>query len=234
MTVVDPSGRSDIEGEIIRGRIVKEKHQDAEKFKTGNVASEAPAATTQTPTSASDYDYYEEENADYDWSKDYYKYKNYARHYMYSDLFTPEFPLENGGLCSNNTKIFVFVNSRVKNTDTRNAIRKSYLKKLAKQKIPYAFLISRPANKSSMLKLEEENRRFKDLVIVGSDEDYRNLTLKTGCMMRWVGRHCPADAYVAKVDDDVYVNVPRFLKVLQRKRQKTVFGQVSYTYFIRY
>ncbi|XP_047487026.1 beta-1,3-galactosyltransferase 1-like [Penaeus chinensis] len=225
MTVHEPPRRPDTKDEVVRGGNAKEKRSVKERFETGNGGFGA-SSSTQTPSSESDYDYYEDESADYNWSKDYYKYKHYARHYMYSDLFTSDFPIENGGLCPNSTRIFVFVNSRVDNTDTRSAIRKSYLKIFAKQKIPYAFLISKPSSKSAMIKLEEENRRFNDLVVVGSLEDYTNLTLKTGLMMRWVGRHCPADAYVAKVDDDVYVNVPRFLKVLEKKRQNTVLGQI--------
>lgn len=221
----DPPGRSNPEDGTDRGGNAEEKRAGEDSFEAGNGDF---GASSPTPGSESDYDdYYEDESADYNWSEDYYKYKQFARHYMYSDLFTSEFPLENGGLCPNNTRIFVFVNSRVESTETRNSIRKSYLKILAKQKIPYAFLISKPSSKLAMIKLEEENRRFNDLVVVGSLEDYANLTLKTGHMIRWVGRHCPAHAYVAKVDDDVYVNVPKFLKVLEKNRQKTVLGHVS-------
>ncbi|XP_045611401.2 UDP-GalNAc:beta-1,3-N-acetylgalactosaminyltransferase 1-like [Procambarus clarkii] len=169
----------------------------------------------------------EEGSLDYDWHADNYKkYNNYVKHVLFSDIYKPRYVIENSKICKGNSKIFVFINSRVNNTNTRQVIRETYLKQFMKRKIPYGFLISMPEGKLAMRSIETENARFQDLVVVGSPESYTQLTLKTAHMLQWAATNCPHTTYVAKVDDDVYVNVKKFLKVLDAPRNFTILGKV--------
>lgn len=45
-------------------------------------------------------------------------------------------------------------------------------------------------------------------------ESYLNLTLKTLRMLKWVNSNCPDVRYLAKIDDDVHLNMPKFLRFL--------------------
>nr|XP_053642923.1 beta-1,3-galactosyltransferase 1-like [Cherax quadricarinatus] len=174
--------------------------------------------------------YGEEQDFVYDWYEDNYKkYKNYVKHNLFSDLYNPRYIIENTGLCKRNSKIFVFINSRVTNTNARQAIRDTYLRELIKGKISYGFLISNPEEDLAMQALQAENSKFGDVIVVGSQESYPNLTLKTAHMMHWTLTNCPDITYIAKVDDDVYVNVARFLRVLNVARTHTIIGKVCST-----
>ncbi|KAG7158211.1 N-acetyllactosaminide beta-1,3-N-acetylglucosaminyltransferase 2-like [Homarus americanus] len=181
-----------------------------------------------------DIDYYddddddaEQKNIDYNWYEDNYKkYKGYVKHIMFSDLYQPGYVIENGGLCKENSQIFVFINSRVNNTYNRHKIRETYLKKLIEHTIPYGFLISKPEGKIAMQLLKAENDKFGDVVVTGSEESYFNLTLKTAHLLHWAATNCLSSTYIVKVDDDVYVNVEMLLHVLSVPRNYTILGKV--------
>ncbi|KAK3888966.1 hypothetical protein Pcinc_007006 [Petrolisthes cinctipes] len=178
------------------------------------------------------YDYYDDEGDD-SWQKqdDYQKYgESFARHALFSDLHKPGFLVENGHLCRSSSdkkpiRVFVFINSRVHSSGSRQAIRSSYVSDLKLQGVPHAFLLSKPENQSTLTSVLQENALHGDLIVTTTPESYRNLTLKTAHMLEWTARHCNSH-YVAKVDDDVYLNVTAFLRTLTPYRTHTILGKV--------
>ncbi|XP_071540389.1 lactosylceramide 1,3-N-acetyl-beta-D-glucosaminyltransferase-like [Panulirus ornatus] len=166
-------------------------------------------------------------NLDYDWEEDNYKkYEHYVKHTLFSDVYRPQFLVENHGLCSSESKVFVFINTRVNNSVARRAIRENYLKDFVDYGIPYGFLISSPEGKLAMQAITEENDKFKDLIVLDSKEMYDHLTLKTAHLLHWASHNCPDASYIVKLDDDVYVNVARLLQVLDTPRDHTILGKV--------
>ena len=64
--------------------------------------------------------------------------------------------------------------------------------------------------------LQLESMQFGDLVQwEGLQEDYSHLTYKVLLGLRWVRQFCSSAGFVAKVDDDTFVHVPRLFKYLQ-------------------
>jgi len=63
-------------------------------------------------------------------------------------------------------------------------------------------------------KLYSEAKTNGDLVHDNFKESYLNLTVKTLRMLKWVGQHCDNVRYLVKLDDDVYLNVPKLLGFL--------------------
>eukprot|EP00729_Bicosta_minor_P013168 gene13168-22845_t len=75
----------------------------------------------------------------------------------------------------------------------------------------------------------EENDKFRDIVFLdGVSDAYADLTIKVRHALKWVSEHNRA-LYVAKVDDDTYVNVDRFLAtLLMHKPENLYFGFSMY------
>lgn len=73
----------------------------------------------------------------------------------------------------------------------------------------------------------KESKMWGDLVVAFSKEAYPLLTVKSAHLLHWVATNCPGTAYIVKVDDDVYVNMDKLLRLLDTPRNSTVLGKVS-------
>uniref|UniRef100_A0A8C8VNL5 Hexosyltransferase n=1 Tax=Pelusios castaneus TaxID=367368 RepID=A0A8C8VNL5_9SAUR len=76
------------------------------------------------------------------------------------------------------------------------------------------FALGAPGSGEEQAQLEEEARRHGDLVQGRFADTYANLTLKTMMLLGWAAVHCPGAAFVAKVDDDVFLNLPALARHL--------------------
>jgi hypothetical protein len=63
--------------------------------------------------------------------------------------------------------------------------------------------------------LEDENRRYSDLVQGNFNEAYRNLTYKHMMGLQWVTKYCQQAQYVIKMDDDIIVDFYRLLNIMK-------------------
>lgn len=177
-----------------------------------------------------EYESYEEADdtvGDYDWYEDYYKkYESFARHTMMSEVYKPEFIIENAGLCKSDTAVLILVNSRLRNRFARDKIREIFKKTSRDLRIAYGFFLSKPSDAEVRRQVMKESSVWGDLIVAASEEVYSLLTIKTAYLLHWVASHCPNSTYVAKIDDDVYVNVARLRRVLDVSRNYTVLGKV--------
>lgn len=60
-------------------------------------------------------------------------------------------------------------------------------------------------------------------------DTYNNLTLKTISALEWSWTHCSRVQYVLKTDDDVYINTPVLLDILDEvvDRRRTIMGYLT-------
>ena len=183
--------------------------------------------------SNNEYEGYEEVDEtvnDYDWYEDYYKkYESFARHTMMSEMYQPKFIIENAGLCKSDTTVLILINSRIRNNFARDKIREIFKEKFSDLGITYGFFLSNSDDVNTRRQVLKESSVWGDVIIAESEEAYPLLTIKTAYLLHWVASYCPNSTYVAKVDDDVYVNVARLLSVLDVSRNYTVLGKVSGT-----
>ena len=73
-------------------------------------------------------------------------------------------------------------------------------------------MVSAKAEQNS---LEKEAKIYGDIYQADFIDTYENLTLKSISMLHFVSVHCPNARYVAKIDDDMYVNIPLLMSTLQ-------------------
>ena len=75
-----------------------------------------------------------------------------------------------------------------------------------------------------------------NIIRINLYEDYWNLSLKTIAMMQWISRHCTAAKYIAKVDDDTFVNIGSLINFLERADEHnvtyTILGSIAVSHTI--
>ncbi|KAH9490057.1 Beta-1,3-galactosyltransferase 2 [Bulinus truncatus] len=81
--------------------------------------------------------------------------------------------------------------------------------------------------------VESEAKEFGDIMQDDYIDTYRNLSLKTLSILKWVAEQCPKSQFVLKADDDMYINVPVLIDHLKKHAQSNgpnatfVLGQAS-------
>nr|CAI5855387.1 unnamed protein product [Callosobruchus analis] len=129
-----------------------------------------------------------------------------------------KYVLNNKSLCSADTQILILVTSYFGNVETRSAMRRAFSREeLADMNIKRAFLLGiAPSDKyTSQKAVQDESKRFGDIIQGNFVEAYRNLTYKHTMGLRWVEQHCSNVKFVIKMDDDIVVNVERIPKLLK-------------------
>lgn len=117
--------------------------------------------------------------------------------------------------------------SAPRNFDRRNAIRETWASEIKKKSNSRTtFLLAKTENDKVQHAIESESYLHADIIQGTHIDHYRNLTLKTKMMMRWVLKHCPKVSFLIKCDDDTFVNVEILLKVMQSKRTDAIHGHL--------
>ncbi|KAH7707255.1 Glycosyl transferase [Aphelenchoides avenae] len=164
-------------------------------------------------------------------------------HYLYN-MSTPSDP----AVCDNVT-LFIGVQNRPGSVDKRNSIRSSWGAEMPNNAI-VRFFVGRTDN-VTYRKLEEEQRRFGDIVFYDLPEGYNKLHLKASqgrslqslkqrrkvprsvalflvhAMMQWQQTFCAQAAFWLKTDDDATVHVARLLHHIERRFKPAMNGTVE-------
>ncbi len=65
--------------------------------------------------------------------------------------------------------------------------------------------------------LLEESNHFRDIIVIDTIDNYKNLIYKHLTAVNWITKHCPQALYMVKLDDDVFVNIKPLSKHLVNK-----------------
>ncbi|PVD23182.1 hypothetical protein C0Q70_16445 [Pomacea canaliculata] len=104
--------------------------------------------------------------------------------------------------------------------ERRQAIRQtwaSFTQNNTAAKLRHVFLLGRSRDARHMRSVQEEQAKYGDIVMHDYIDSYGNLTLKTLSGFHWLLKNCPNIRFFLKVDDDVWMNVPTLLNLLQTK-----------------
>nr|XP_039273204.1 beta-1,3-galactosyltransferase 1-like isoform X1 [Styela clava] len=113
--------------------------------------------------------------------------------------------------------ILFIVHSKAEHFEHRNAIRETW-GSIAKRLTQVVFLLGDPKNVTLQGMVNDENRKFGDLVQEDFFETYRNITLKNIMGLKWASQRCPHAKYVVKTDDDMFVNSKMLISTLINSR----------------
>ena len=79
------------------------------------------------------------------------------------------------------------------------------------------FILGKPANASTQLEIEAESRQYNDIVQEEFLDTYKSNIIKAVAGLKWVTNNCRHAKFVLKTDDDLVVDLPRWLDNLHKK-----------------
>ncbi|KAI4498042.1 hypothetical protein M0802_006866 [Mischocyttarus mexicanus] len=106
--------------------------------------------------------------------------------------------------------LLLLIHSAPVNFPKRNVIRETWGQK-SSDFILY-FLVG--FSEEYQEELEEENKKYQDLIQGNFLDAYRNMTYKHVMALKWATYYCPSAKYILKLDDDVFVHIPAMLDFL--------------------
>lgn len=76
--------------------------------------------------------------------------------------------------------------------------------------------------------LDEEAKKYGDVIQSNQfDDKYRAAATKAVHLLQWGATFCPESTYTAKIDDDNWLNLGKYLKFLRQNQDPvTVYGGI--------
>lgn len=129
-----------------------------------------------------------------------------------------------------NLKIIALVISAPDNHLARMGIRQTWGHFTNRKDVSIAFLLGTTNDMNVNKLLVQESAVYSDIIFANFHENYDNLTLKTMAMLQWVTEYCPKAKYLLKVDDDMFINMPRLLEFVNEHIEdtNTIFGKLAH------
>ena len=132
--------------------------------------------------------------------------------------------------------------SRAGDTERRALIRRTTLSftqlNSRHSQFRHLFIIGASPTETTQRLIEQESRKFGDILQQNFVDTYDNLTLKTLAGLEWALQNCWNAKWLVKVDDDVFFKWERLVKLqkqLEHSKSNYVIGHCFYRMFpIRY
>jgi beta-1,3-galactosyltransferase 1 len=116
-----------------------------------------------------------------------------------------------------NVFLLIMVPSAVSNFDQRVVIRRTWGNTSnAHPGVQLRFVIGRSKNQALQDLVRTEKFIYNDIIVEDIVETYENLTRKSIAILHWVASFCNRVRYLLKIDDDMFLNVPRLIKHLMK------------------
>lgn len=117
--------------------------------------------------------------------------------------------------------IVIVIHSATNHFEHRQLIRRTWAKwRQPNVQVFYAFIVGivppdhKLVNTNIQTKLEQESTRFEDIVQGNFVDNYRNLTIKHLCSLRWTVEYCSDIDFILKIDDDAYIDLHAVVQYL--------------------
>lgn len=125
-------------------------------------------------------------------------------------------------ICENSNAVVVICTSRPDSFTNRAAVRETWASVNLSVKV--GFLVG-VTNARIQKLIQEENRRYHDVIQENIIDTYANLTIKSIALLKWYIRWCPDSSFLMKVDDDTFVDLKLLLDHLgDYQSLGTLFG----------
>lgn len=149
-----------------------------------------------------------------------YPLKNDSRPQLnYRFLQVPGFSAEQDD--SNPTRLTILIKSAIKNTQRRQAIRKTwgYESRFSDVHIRRAFMLGVSGIDDDIFAIDAEAKHHGDIIQADFLDTYYNNTIKTMMGLRWAYEHYNKSDYYIFLDDDYYVSIKNVLRFIGRGHQ---------------
>ena len=116
--------------------------------------------------------------------------------------------------CGDESEVVVMVHSHANNVRQRSSQRKAAKINGKNENLKFVFVLFLSEDRESEI-VYQEHRQHGDILLGDQAESYHHLIYKHTTALRWVSHNCP-DNLLLKMDDDIYVNFPSLLGLVQR------------------
>ncbi|XP_043640863.1 beta-1,3-galactosyltransferase 5 [Drosophila teissieri] len=124
------------------------------------------------------------------------------------------------------TKLLVLITSSLRHSAARMSIRQTWMHYGSRRDVGMAFVLGKSKNKTLNKVIDQEDFMYQDLIRGHFIDSYNNLTLKTISLLEWADLHCPKAKYLLKTDDDMFINVPKLLTLMDTlKANRSIYGR---------
>ena len=140
------------------------------------------------------------------------------------NVFDYDYVIHQKDLCRNRTDIVVLVHSFHPYFERRTSIRQTWGGAISKGKwfdnntieasIKLVFVMGTHKNQMLNEEIWRENQKYHDILQGSFIDDYSNMTLKSLFGLRYVGDFCAGARYLVKSDDDMIINFPYLIHLL--------------------
>lgn len=157
---------------------------------------------------------------------------NTSRNKLTGEVYEQGFMGANSELCPRNGEdinLLAVIHSAPSHVEARYAIRQTWGHYGSRRDIAIGFIVGRTSNETWEANLSSEQFMYGDIIRGNFLDSYENLTLKTISMLEWTDTYCGHAKFLLKVDDDMFINIPKLLEFTQRHRNHTrhIFGRLA-------
>ncbi|XP_011681683.2 lactosylceramide 1,3-N-acetyl-beta-D-glucosaminyltransferase A-like, partial [Strongylocentrotus purpuratus] len=105
--------------------------------------------------------------------------------------------------------LLVLIKSAPRNTERRDAARRTYISGAAKFNVStrLLFIVGDSKAQDERKNIQEEARRHRDILKVGFHDGYYNLNIKLVMGFKWALQFCNNSEFLMSMDDDVMVDI---------------------------
>lgn len=150
-------------------------------------------------------------------------YENIAVPFNYTKFDFLIRPLFNKSVYCPQVPVFYIIRSHPNKTDEREFIRSTWASSL---KNSIVFVLGNAESVTVRRKVLEEANKYQDLLVIDMLDSYKNLSIKSIGILKWVTRFCNAPRFFFQGDPDVAVFTTSIAAVLNLKdnRKPRIYG----------
>ena len=142
--------------------------------------------------------------------------------------FNHTFTVKGDSICTNETGLIILVHSSPTHRQHRDAIRQTWGGVARGDQWPdrpnfglntsisLGFVLGLHENGTVTQSITHENDLYRDIIQGDFIDDYSNTTLKSTLGLKWTYENCHNALYLLKSDDDMIINLPYLLKLLNK------------------
>uniref|UniRef100_H3AK83 Hexosyltransferase n=1 Tax=Latimeria chalumnae TaxID=7897 RepID=H3AK83_LATCH len=136
-----------------------------------------------------------------------------------------KFLINNESACKTQPPFLVIlVQTGLDHFEARMMIRESWASRStwSNKTVLTFFLLGKSPQEASMLKIQKESTKYRDVLQQDFLDTYYNLTHKTRMGLQWMAQFCPEGKFLLKTDGDVFINTEYLVNFLNNLEERSV------------
>ncbi|XP_075213810.1 beta-1,3-galactosyltransferase 5-like [Lycorma delicatula] len=147
-------------------------------------------------------------------------------------LYESGYDIANVDMCPDlgkKLKLLVAIVSAINNYKERMAVRQTWGHYGQRNDVVICFFLGSSNEIDIENRVKAEAELYGDIVKSQLMDSYNNLTLKIISLTEWVHKYCTNVRFVLKTDDDMFINVPRLLSLINYifDYKRTIVGRLA-------